>query len=189
MMSADAERSEDYGKFICFQVRGQEMAVPITAVKETIEAPRLTPLPLCPPFVAGLANLRGDVVAVLDLGELLLGPRLTPPPAPHDRPRVVLLRMPDGHGTLCGLLVDRLTAARKLPRRALHPPPPALKDAAGLLCAVAHLDDREARSAALSDRRDAADGPRALLVLDPDRIPGCDKLRPFRRQVGEVPAP
>jgi chemotaxis signal transduction protein len=58
-------------KLLCFHVAGQDFGVPIGAVKETIPERPLTRLFLVPPFVAGLINLRGEVVAVLDLSVLL----------------------------------------------------------------------------------------------------------------------
>lgn len=157
---------------MCFELRGQEFALPITAVKETVALRPLTPVPLCPPSVAGLVNLRGDVVAVLDPA-VLLG--LPPSMGAADERRVVLLRgaAGQGHRALCGLLVDRLTAAQRLPAGALRPAPPSLGGAAAYLAGVA--------------RAPAEDGGRAarlLLVLDPQRLVDAEELRPFRRQPG-----
>jgi purine-binding chemotaxis protein CheW len=48
---------------------GQEaMLVPIDAVREILEFNRLTPLPQTPDFIAGVMNLRGAVVPVIDIG-------------------------------------------------------------------------------------------------------------------------
>ena len=49
--------------------------IPVAAVREVLSHPRVTPLPLAPAFLTGLLNLRGEIVAVLDL-RVLLG--LTP---------------------------------------------------------------------------------------------------------------
>lgn len=48
------------------------VAIAVAAVRSVVAAPSLAPLPTAPPLVLGLANVRGDVVPVLDTG-LLLG--------------------------------------------------------------------------------------------------------------------
>ena len=180
MRSADpapdqaSRQQEDLLLLICFELCGQEFALPIKAVKETIAPRPLTPVPLCPPSVAGLINLRGDVVAVLDPAILLALPPA--PPAPARERRVILLRGAAGalgHRPLCGLLVDRLTAAQRLPAEALRPPPGSLGErAAAYLAGVARAQrDGEGPGA-----------PRLLLLLDPERLVGAEELRPFRRQ-------
>src|SRR5205085_1586047 len=56
---------------VCFHLAGQEFGLPIDEVKETIEPRPITRIFLVPDFIAGLINLRGDVLAVLDLGRVL----------------------------------------------------------------------------------------------------------------------
>lgn len=46
----------------------ENLAVPISAVREILEVGRMTPLPQTPDFVKGVMNLRGAVVPVIDLG-------------------------------------------------------------------------------------------------------------------------
>lgn len=58
-----------------FAVGHQRCAVRIDAVREILDMPRTTPLPLMPAFVRGVMNLRGSVVPVIDLAQRLeLGP-------------------------------------------------------------------------------------------------------------------
>src|SRR3954471_24215357 len=121
-------------KLVCFQLAGQEFAAPIRAVKETIALRPLTRVFLVPPFVAGLMNLRGEVVAVLDLG-LLLG--FAPRSLEVDRRRnpdaaIVILRPPESLGAraanraAAGLLVDRMIGVRDVPVSSLQPAPATL---------------------------------------------------------------
>jgi purine-binding chemotaxis protein CheW len=46
-------------------------AVELVRVREVVPAPALTPLPGAPPALAGVFNLRGDVVPLFDLAALL----------------------------------------------------------------------------------------------------------------------
>jgi len=47
------------------------LAIPIEDVREILQVTRMTPLPRTPSFVRGVMNLRGSVVAVIDLGARL----------------------------------------------------------------------------------------------------------------------
>ncbi|MDQ1437555.1 MAG: purine-binding chemotaxis protein CheW [Acidimicrobiaceae bacterium] len=48
-----------------------DVAVALRAVRSVLRAPELTPVPTAPAVVLGLANVRGQVVPVLDGGLLL----------------------------------------------------------------------------------------------------------------------
>ena len=149
--------------------------LPIDAVKETIEARPLTRLFLVPPFVAGLINLRGDVVAVLDL-QALLG---LPAAERRDPRNIVILRAsllaPSGHAARdcnaanragAGILVDSLDGVRDVPAGAIKPLPPTLAaEPAAYLEGVAVIDEPA----------------RPLIVIAPERVLGSERLRPFRR--------
>jgi purine-binding chemotaxis protein CheW len=169
-------------KLLCFHVAGQDFGVPIAAVKETIPERPLTRLFLVPPFVAGLINLRGEVVAVLDLAILLAlqggssdGGRRAPPR------NIVILRASLLAGVrdprhaanrpAAGLFVDRLDGVRDVGDDELRPPPPTLAaEPAGYLdgvVAAAHNDGP----------------PRPLLVLAPERVLGSPHLTPYRREM------
>jgi purine-binding chemotaxis protein CheW len=57
---------------------GGRYAVPVTSVREVIRTSRLAPIPGAPPAVLGIANLRGEMLAILDAATLLglaRGPR------------------------------------------------------------------------------------------------------------------
>ncbi len=53
------------------RLRGQAIGLPVDCVKTVFHVDRLTPVPLAPPEVAGLANLRGRIVTVLHLDRCL----------------------------------------------------------------------------------------------------------------------
>lgn len=168
-------------KLLCFQVAGQDFGVPIAAVKETIAERPLTRLFLVPPFVAGLINLRGEVVAVLDLASLLA---LAPAAADGGRrtANIVILRSSYLPGVrdarhaanrpAAGLLVDRLDGVRDVADAERRPPPPTLAPEP-----AAYLDGVAAAP--------TGDGgaPRPLLLLAPERVLGSPHLAPYRREM------
>jgi purine-binding chemotaxis protein CheW len=54
-------------QFLTFMLGGETFAMGILAVKEIIEYSTLTEVPMMPPSVRGVINLRGAVVPVVDL--------------------------------------------------------------------------------------------------------------------------
>ena len=54
-----------------FTLAGQRFAVEVGQAREVVVFDGLTPVPLAPPFLMGLANLRGAVMPIVDLGPLL----------------------------------------------------------------------------------------------------------------------
>lgn len=58
-------------KFIVFSVDGNMYALEPSCVKEIVFKGNIVPVPHTPSFICGLVNLRGDVVAVVDLLDFL----------------------------------------------------------------------------------------------------------------------
>ena len=54
-----------------FTLGGHRFAVDVAEAREVVVFDAITPLPLAPSFVLGLANLRGTVMPVVDLAPLL----------------------------------------------------------------------------------------------------------------------
>jgi purine-binding chemotaxis protein CheW len=117
---------------------GSSYALPVASVREVVRLPAVTRVPGLPPFVAGLTNVRGRVLAVLDLRQLLQ----------LDGPRGERLVILDGdsseaatpssgaRGTraLVGLIVDAALDMVRLPAGGLEPLPPGLpREAATIL--------------------------------------------------------
>ncbi|NQD36149.1 chemotaxis protein CheW [Permianibacter sp. IMCC34836] len=54
-------------QYLTFTLGGEAFAIPIEHVREIIEFNGLTTIPMMPPFLRGVINLRGAVVPVVDL--------------------------------------------------------------------------------------------------------------------------
>jgi chemotaxis signal transduction protein len=87
---------------LIFHAGDRDYAVSAAFAAEVITLPRLTPAPGAPPFVSGVAVIRGEVIPVVELGALSGGPRKA-------RPRGVLVRMPQG---LLAFGADRVSALK-----------------------------------------------------------------------------
>ena len=55
------------GKYLSFSMDQEEYGIGILTVKEIIGMMRITPVPQTPDYVKGVINLRGKVIAVIDL--------------------------------------------------------------------------------------------------------------------------
>lgn len=55
------------GQYLTFVLKGQPYGVPIGTVREINRMSDITPVPQTPTFVAGVVNLRGKVIPVVDL--------------------------------------------------------------------------------------------------------------------------
>lgn len=102
-----------------FRLGGERYAVETRHVREVCVLKELTALPSTPAFVRGIVNVRGRIVAVLDLSELLDLERtgLT------DLHRIILL---EGNGLEPGLLADSVVGVRSIPAASLQPSLPTL---------------------------------------------------------------
>jgi purine-binding chemotaxis protein CheW len=93
---------------------GELFAIDLRNVREVFEVDIITPIPAMPPALAGVANLRGTVVPIVDL-RTVLGL-----PSNGSVPFAVVIR----HGTRqVGVLVDRVPEIRTVQREELLPAP------------------------------------------------------------------
>ena len=58
-------------QFIGFQLHGGEFAIPIMKVREIITMPEITVLPDSPNYLQGITNLRGNVIPVVNIKQLM----------------------------------------------------------------------------------------------------------------------
>jgi len=86
----------------CFELRGRFFGIDVASVREVVRSQRVTPLPLAPPLIEGVVELRSGVVPVVDLGRALGGECIDPGPDT----RIVLL---DVDGMSIGLVVEGAT--------------------------------------------------------------------------------
>lgn len=90
----------------------------VANVQEVLREQPLTPVPLAPRTIAGLLNLRGQVVTTIDLRE-----RLQLPGPATEHPMLVVLTV---DGEPVALLVDRIGAVLNVTTEQFEPPPDTL---------------------------------------------------------------
>jgi purine-binding chemotaxis protein CheW len=108
---------------VVFRLGGTNYAVPIAEVLEMSTVPRTTLLPNVPDFVRGLTNLRGEVLAVIDL-RMFLGLAISGDPT---RERMLVVR-PRGTDTAAGLIVESVRGLARVATQQLRQPAGPLED-------------------------------------------------------------
>jgi chemotaxis signal transduction protein len=86
---------------VVFRLGTRSMAIPLAAVSEIARPPKVTRLPHVPAWVLGIANLRGDIVSMLDLEGFFSG---NAGKSSHEQ-RMLALR-PAGDEVRTAVLVD-----------------------------------------------------------------------------------
>ena len=93
---APAERSQH----LVFRIGEVSAALPVSGIVEVVRRPEVLPVPLSPPAVEGLMNLRGTVTVLVNM-RTALG---LPAAAADESVRIIVL----GGGARVGLQVDRI---------------------------------------------------------------------------------
>ena len=117
---------ESIMEVVVFNLAAERYAVESTCVREVYPLTELTPLPCTPPFVMGIMNVRGDILAVIDL-QVFLG---LPAGSPVQRDHVIIVESAD---SIFGILTDASTEAASYPLRTLENSQPAMPGIRGFV--------------------------------------------------------
>ena len=132
--TSPATSDEPMGLYVVFVVNGSEYALPADTVLQMESFEGATAVPGSEPFVAGVVQIRGRVLPVVDLRVRFGG---TPGERVLDN-RVVVGQ----HGErVVGLLVDSAREVVKIKRGEIKPPPP-LVATSGFVKGVAQVGKR-----------------------------------------------
>ncbi len=109
-------------ELITFEVQGQVFAIDIMAIREIRAWTPVTRLPQVPAHVAGVVNLRGTVLPVIDLAARLGWA----PTEANPRHAIIVTQLA---GKACGLIVESVSDIVTIGADALQPPPAGAGDA------------------------------------------------------------
>jgi purine-binding chemotaxis protein CheW len=133
-------------EYVTALIGGQLFGVPIVRVQDVFIPERLTRVPLAPPEIAGVLNLRGRIVTLIDLRRRFgLGER--------EHGDAAMAIGVESRAESYGLLIDNVGEVLKLDDAAREPNP-------------INLDQRLARVSAGIHRLDG----QLLIVVDVDRV-------------------
>jgi purine-binding chemotaxis protein CheW len=133
-------------EYVTVMLGGQLFGLPISRVQDVFKPDRMTRVPLAPPEIAGVLNLRGRIVTAIDMrGRLALPER--------DGKRPPMAIGIECRGESYGLVIDAVGEVVTLDDNAREPNPVNLGAALARISAGVHRLER-----------------RLLVILDVDRV-------------------
>lgn len=115
-----APGEEEAAQYLTFTLGGEMFALGILNVKEIIEFGSITEIPMMPPFIRGVINLRGAVVPVIDLSSRF-GSHAT---EISRRTCIVIVELQENEEKQdIGVIVDAVSEVLDIPRSEIEPPP------------------------------------------------------------------
>lgn len=151
-----ATQAVEQSQYLTFFIAEEEYALSILRVKEIIQYEVLTHVPMTPPWIRGVINLRGSVVPVVDLAV-----KFGLPASPLGKTTcVVIVEVAlDGERAVMGVLADDVAEVIDLDADSIEPPPPF-----GTTARVDYLTGM------------GKIGRKFALVLDIDRVLSSDEI-------------
>ncbi|MES2296022.1 MAG: chemotaxis protein CheW [Pseudomonadota bacterium] len=105
-------------EYLTFMLGGEMFAIAILCIKEIIEYCEPDTVPLMPPAIRGVINLRGAAVPVLDLSV-----RFGRGPSTLTRRSCIVILELDGEQQVIGVLVDAVNAVLEIDAADIEPAP------------------------------------------------------------------
>jgi purine-binding chemotaxis protein CheW len=134
--AADARGPAPMLHLLTFALDREEFGIPVTQVREVIRVNGITRVPQVPAHVRGVTNLRGRILAIVEIRTRLGLTEAVVTPAS----RIVVVEV---RGRALGLLVDRVSQVTKVPAESVAPPPEEVVTAeTDFLTGVARWDSR-----------------------------------------------
>ena len=121
-LESEADETEAI-EILTFRMGDELYAVATKLVLELTRVTTLTQVPDCPPFVRGITNLRGDVLAIIDLCSLFAVPGTPPVSGEDDQPWMLVLG--DDRAEF-GIVIDEAVEVRAINTSDIFPTPVSL---------------------------------------------------------------
>lgn len=118
--TATAAQPAEPRQYLTFTLGGEMFAVETLSVKEIIEFGQITTVPMMPPSIRGVINLRGAVVPVIDLKARFGAPATEV----TRRTCIVIIELgADDDHQVIGIVVDTVSEVLEIPQAEIEPPP------------------------------------------------------------------
>ena len=150
------DREKSTVRMLSFRLSGENYCADVKCVKEVIRISRITNVPNTPEFIAGVINLRGEIISLVDIRPFL---GLTAQEVAGE-PTVLVMDM---KGETMGVLVDRIRETVRIDEESIQPTLSTIK---GRLAAYT--------------KGQATLGDDIFAILDLERILGCEEMEKLK---------
>lgn len=106
---------KDASQYVIFEIDREEYGVKLIDLKEIIKILELTPLPNAPEFFAGVFNLRGKIIPVIDLEKRFSLKREAPRISEH-------ILITEQGSDLYGMIVDKVVGTIRIAAEKIQKP-------------------------------------------------------------------
>ncbi|VVB96958.1 CheW-like domain protein [uncultured archaeon] len=146
-------KSGDDLQLVVFNIGKEEFGVEIMRVQEIIRMTGITRIPQAPAYIRGIINLRGKIIVVLNLNEIM-GMETK---EQDENTRIIVANIDE---TVMGFIVDSVSEVIRLPEMNVEPAPAVIASKIGTeyVMGVGKMEDR------------------LLILLDLDKILGKNQL-------------
>lgn len=135
-MPVPSDKSQEQ-KLVIFKIGEEEFGLEISQVREIVRLIPTTPIPRAPYFIEGVVNLRGQILAVVDLSKRIdiQGKERS------DKTRIIVAEI---EGNPVGIIVDEVTEVLRLSKSQIDETPGIIADDAQskYIKGVGKLEDR-----------------------------------------------
>ncbi|HKM40044.1 MAG TPA: chemotaxis protein CheW [bacterium] len=122
-------------QFVVFRIGEENYGINISSVLEIIKEAKPTEVPLSSSHVKGVINLRGDIITVIELHQLLnIAERET-----TDDTRIIVVETEEQK---MGVIVDEVIEVTVLSEEDIQPPPKVTSEISRLVEGLAKQDER-----------------------------------------------
>ncbi|MDD5773907.1 MAG: chemotaxis protein CheW [bacterium] len=158
----EQKKSVKEKQLVIFFMAGEEFGVDISQIKEIIRMQDITSIPSAPEFIMGVINLRGQIIAVMNLAKRfgLKEIKLT------DKARIIVAEVKDN---TVGLIVDEVPEVLRIPEESIDPAPEMIETQihSEFIKGVGKLENR------------------LVILLDVDRILSHEEIKKVKEAVKE----
>ena len=148
-------------QLVIFRLRSEEFGTEIASVLEISRVLEITRIPQAPGFIEGVVNLRGQVIAVIDLAK-----QFGLPPQP-ELPKTARIIIAEVAGETIGLIVDEVPEVLRVGEETIEPTPEIIQ---------AEIKRDYLRGVAKS-------GDRLILLLDLQKVLASQELEAVGKMI------
>jgi len=110
-------------QLVTFQLSAERYGIDIMDVREIVRLQDIRSLPNVPSFIAGILNLRGRIVPIIDLHERFRLKRTATSDEDKLLAGIVIIHL---DGVRVGMVIDRVSRVATVDREQIQPPPQVL---------------------------------------------------------------